>query len=201
MSGICGTDHHRGAMIDGSRGFQPTVTVGRYSFRRGATVDGVASRGVTRGFKRRSATRYIVCDGFRGLKPTATIMRSRRDEEVDSVRGATNDGSREFQRPDHGVSYFPCRSATTDGSRGFQPTVTVETFSFRRGATVDGVTSCGVAHGFMRRSATRFIVGAAICGLKPTATIMRSLRDEEAMPMADDERAMRIQKNLEGLGV
>ena len=49
----------------------------------------------------------------------------------------------------------------------------------------------------MRRSATRFIVGAAIRGLKPTATIRQSLRDEEAMSMADDERAGRMEMNLE----
>ena len=38
-------------------------------------------------------------------------------------------------------------------------------------------------------------------GLKPTATIMMSLRDEEAMPMAAAELAKRMEKNLEGLGV
>ena len=89
------------------------------------------------------------------------------------------------------------RGATIDGSRGFQPTVMVTTNLFRRGATVDGVAARGVAPGFMRRSATRFIVGAAIRGLKPTATIRQSLRDEEAMSMADDERAGRMEMNLE----
>lgn len=53
---------------------------------------------------------------------------------------------------------------------------------------------------FMRRSATRMIVGSMVRGLKPAATIMRSRRDEEGMPMAADERAMRMEMNLEGLG-
>ena len=52
----------------------------------------------------------------------------------------------------------------------------------RRGATVDAVASRGVARGFMRRAATRFIVGAAVRGLKPTATITMSLRDAEVLP-------------------
>ena len=94
-----------------------------------------------------------------------------------SGRGATTDGSLAFNRQDHRVSYF-----------------------LRRGATVDPVASRGVARGFMRRSATRFIVGSMVRGLKPTATIMRSRRDEEGMPMATDERAMLMKKNLEGLG-
>ena len=116
-------------------------------------------------------------------------------------RGATTDGSRAFQRPDHRVSYSPRRRATVDVSRGFQPTGINACYVFRRGATVDAAVSRGVAHGFMRRAATRVIVGVAIRGLKPTATVMRSLRDEEGMPMADDERTKRIQNNFEGLRV
>ena len=85
--------------------------------------------------------------------------------------------------------------------RGFQPTGTNAANLFRRGATADAVASRGVAHGFMRRAATRVIVGAVVRGLKPTATITMSLRDEDAMPMAAVERAMRIQKNMEGFGV
>ena len=93
------------------------------------------------------------------------------------------------------------RGATIDGSRGFQPTGINASFSFRRGATVDPVVPRDVVPGFMRRSATQFIGGAVVRGLKPTATIMRSRRDEEARPMAADVRAIRIQMNLEGLGV
>jgi hypothetical protein len=53
----------------------------------------------------------------------------------------------------------------------------------------------------MRRSETRFILGSMFRGLKPTATIMRSRSDEEGMPLAAAERAKRMEKNLEGLGV
>ena len=73
-------------------------------FRRGATVDGVATRGVTSGSMCRSATRSACCGMARGLKPTATIVRSRRDEGGTLGRGATIDGSRAFQRPDRRVS-------------------------------------------------------------------------------------------------
>jgi len=191
---ICGIDFHRGtnapstfhrgAMIDGSRGFQPTGAFqptginAPNSPRRGATVDAMASCGVARGFMRRAATRSVYRIVIRGLKPTVTITMSLRDKEAVPGRGATIDGSRAFQRPDHRVSYFP-----------------------RRGATVDAMASCGVARGFMRRAATPIIFGTMIRGLKPTATITMSLRDEDAMPMAAVERAMRIQKNMEGFGV
>ena len=254
-SGICGIDPRRGsgrgATIDGSRGFQPTGINDPELSRRGATVEAVALRGVASGFRRRSATRFIFRDMVRGLKPTATISRSRRDEEAFSGRGATNDGSRAFQRPDHQVSYslrrgatvdpmvtlgvahgfrrrsamrfifrdmfrglkptatisrsrrdeeaFSGRGATNDGSRAFQRPDHQVSYSLRRGATVDPVVTLGVAHGFRRRSATRFIFRDMVRGLKPTATIMKSRRDEEAMPMADDEWAMGIEKNLEGL--
>ncbi len=200
----------RGATVDGSRGFQPTGINASYSFLRGATVDRVASCGVAPGFMRRSAARDIFGTVIRGLKPTATVMRSRRDEDGMPMhadewavcgRRTTIDGSRVFQRPDYRVPYFLRRGATADGSRGFQPTVTVGRYSFRRDATVDGVASLGVARGFKRRSATRYIVCDGFRGLKPTATIRRSLRDEERMPMAVVEWAMRIEKNLEGLGV
>jgi hypothetical protein len=107
---------HRGAITDGSRGFQPTVTVGEYSSRRGATVDVVASRGMAHGLKRRDATRFILRSTVRGLKPTATVMRSRRDEEAVSGRGATIDGSRAFQRPDRCPVDVLRRVATLDVS-------------------------------------------------------------------------------------
>ena len=116
-------------------------------------------------------------------------------------RGATTDGSRAFQHPDSRVSYAPRRGATADGSRGFQPTGMVATFSLRRGATVEAGGSSHVRGVVMRRAATRSVFRVVIRGLKPTATIMGSLRDEEAMPLADDEQALRIQKNLEGFGV
>ena len=64
----------RGATVDGSRGFQPTVTVSTRLFRRGATVDAVGARGVAQGFNRRSATSVFFGTKIRGLKPTATIM-------------------------------------------------------------------------------------------------------------------------------
>jgi len=105
---------HRGAMTDASRGFQPTVMIGTYSFRRGATVDPVASRGVAHGFMRRSATRFIAGTVVRGLKPTATVMRSLRDEDAFPGRGATIDGSRAFQRPDTGSVHVLRRVATLD---------------------------------------------------------------------------------------
>ena len=105
---------HRGAMTDGSRGFQPTVMIGTSSFRRGATVDPVASRGGAPGFKRRAAMRFVVVAGSRGLKPTATVMKSLRDEEALPGRGAANDGSRAFQRPDPSPVHVLRRVATLD---------------------------------------------------------------------------------------
>ena len=112
---------------------------------------------------------------------------------TDFHRGALIDGSRAFQRPGHRILCFLRRGATADGSRGFQPTGNNVPELFRRGATVDPVAPRVVASGFMRRSATRFIVDPVIRGLKPTATVMRSLRDEEGMPgrgaTIDDIRA------------
>ena len=111
---------HRGAMIDGSRGFQPTGINAPKLYRRGATVDAVASRGVAHGFMRRAATRSnigIVVRGLkpiRGLKPTATIAMSLRDEEAVFGRGATTEGSQAFQRPDTCPVQVLRRSATLD---------------------------------------------------------------------------------------
>jgi hypothetical protein len=112
--------HGRSATIDGSRGFQPTVTVTNL-FRRCATIDWVAAYGVPPGFMRRDATRFpdLANRGlkpFRGLKPTATIIRSLRDEEAFPGRGATGDGSRAFQRPDQCPVDVLRRVATLDVS-------------------------------------------------------------------------------------
>ena len=49
---------------------------------------------------------------------------------------------------------------------------------------------------FKRRSATREVWGVRFRGLKPTATIMGSLRDQESATLAK-----KIQKNFEELGV
>ena len=73
------------------------------------------------------------------------------------------------------------RQRPHDGSRGFQPTGINACYVFRRGASVDAAVSRGVAHGFMRRAATRVVVGAVVRGLKPTATITMSLRDKESV--------------------
>ena len=53
---------------------------------------------------------------------------------------------------------------------------------------------CGID--FKRRSATRDVLEIGVRGLKPTATIMGSLRDREAAALAK-----KIQKNFEELGV
>ena len=69
---------------------------------------------------RRAATRSnigIVVRGLkpiRGLKPTATIAMSLRDEEAVFGRGATTEGSQAFQRPDTCPVQVWRRSATLD---------------------------------------------------------------------------------------
>jgi len=64
----------RGATFDGSRGFQPTERgTGRWKSR-GATTDLLPA--LAQVVNRRSATLDPGADHFRGLKPTATIMRS-----------------------------------------------------------------------------------------------------------------------------
>jgi len=68
------------------------------------------------------------------------------------------------------------RVATTDGSRGFQPTVGRPPQGTRRVATVEHAVAAD-GSGFKRRDATPHIFGPVIRGLKPTATVMRSLRD------------------------
>ena len=76
------------------------------------------------------------------------------------------------------------RGATSDGSRGFQPTVRAYRGVIRRGATVD----CGVFGEmcFRRRSATRDGLCVRFRGLKPTATIMGSLRDHACRRAANE---------------
>ena len=86
------------------------------------------------------------------------------------------------------------RGATPDGSRGFQPTVSGCGRIVRRGATDEWGVDGDIV--FRRRSATRDAWGVRLRGLKPTATIMGSLRDQEAAALAE-----RIQKNCEELGV
>jgi hypothetical protein len=94
----------------------------------------------------------------------------------------------------HQFDHCDCRGATPDGSRGFQPTVSGCGRFVRRGATGEW----GVVDGmiFRRRSATRDAWGVRFRGLKPTATTMGSLRDQETAALAK-----KIRKNFEGLGV
>ena len=92
------------------------------------------------------------------------------------------------------VTSHPGRGATTEGSRGFQPTENRAPCSVRRGATVD-LGESRATH-FKRRSATHGVWRTANRGLKPTATVMGSLRDREAAALAK-----KIQENLKELGV
>jgi len=84
----------------------------------------------------------------------------------------------------------PGRGATLECSRGFQPTEKRPVCSVRRGATIDLGGSATMD--FNRRSATHGVWRTANGGLKPTATIMRSLRDREAAASAN-----MIQKHFE----
>ena len=88
----------------------------------------------------------------------------------------------------------PGRGATIEGSRGFQPTEKRAPCFVRRGATVD-LRGCATMR-FKRRSATHGVWRTTNRGLKPTATVMGSLRDREATALAK-----KIKKNFEGLGV
>ena len=59
---------------------------------------------------------------------------------------------------------------------------------------------------FKRRSATRDVWANADRALKPTTTVMGSLRDQRHVELADLNQeaaalAKKIQKNFEGLGV
>ena len=90
------------------------------------------------------------------------------------------------------MTSHPGRGATIEGSRGFQPTEKRAPCFVRRGATVD--LGGGVAMHFMRRSATHGVWRTTYRGLKPTATVMGSLRDREGT-----ELAKTIQKIVEGL--
>jgi hypothetical protein len=63
-----------------------------------------------------------------------------------------------------------------------------------RGATDESGVDDGIV--FKRRSATRDGRGVRFRGLKPTATIMGSLRDQEAAALAKN-----IQRTFEALGV
>jgi len=143
---------------------------------------------------RRVATPRVFGAGIRGLKPTATIIGTLR------ARAARERGRgfvREFGR---------CRGATPDGSRGFQPTVTARRRGVRRVATGDprsyrdnmivavgfnprfsggrkGTVASRRVNGdtgrsaeFMYHDATPRVFGAVICGLKPTAMIVGTLR-------------------------
>ena len=91
-------------------------------------------------FMRRAATRDLTVSYIRGLKPTATIMRSLRDH---ARRRATTDGNHgfqptwAFQRPDARTPVSSRRIATIDRSRGFQPTDHQPNRIFRRVATVE----------------------------------------------------------------
>ena len=101
----------RGATSDGSRGFQPTVRAYEGVTRRGATIDWGMVDGMY--FKRRCATRDAFGLANRGLKPTATVMRSLCDRPA---RGASLDGSRVFQRPVMQASNHARRGAAIEPS-------------------------------------------------------------------------------------
>ena len=93
-------------------------------------------------------------------------------------RGATSDGSRAFQRPVRQSKLCPCRGATAEPWPCATPII-------------------------RRRSATQRIMIHDARGLKPTATIRRSLRDESQADLNQEatELAKKIQKNFEGLGI
>ena len=74
-----------------------------------------------------------------------------------------------------------------DGSRGLQPTV-FDKAGVRRGATLEGCKTLRLA--FSRRSATRLFV-ASDRGLKPTATVTASLRED----LADANRDLQSQRD------
>lgn len=101
---------------DGSRGFEPTVEDVR--------LGGVAERrmNVGRGGRSGVATRRGCGSApYRGLKPTATLTPSLRDEHFPSPEGARDDSP--GQRPEFGVaeSREPCQGDTTDDSSLFRP--------------------------------------------------------------------------------
>jgi len=82
------------------------------------------------------------------------------------------------RRPGRKADGALSRGATFDGSRGFEPTESRVRLDFRRGAT--GELGVWMAMRFKRRSVTRGVGLIANRGLKPTATIMGSLRDRVA---------------------
>ena len=115
--------------MDGSRGFQPTVRLPHEWFvaerrlnRRGDDAISIGGELAWRWFNRRSATRSFGVIADRGLKPTATVGWSLRDQDRSFATDA-----------EHGF----CRGATSDGSRGFQPTVAVAPRMVRRRATIE----------------------------------------------------------------
>ena len=118
---------HRRAMADGSRAFQRPVGRHQRFPRRGATVEMYGWPNTTpHDFKRRAATRGSYCRSYRGMNPTATIIRSLRDEV------AVPDSHRKAMADSH-----PHRGAMADGSRAFQRPVGRPLRYFRRGATVE----------------------------------------------------------------
>ena len=142
---------------------------------------------------RRAATREVLGVRFRGLKPTATIMGSLRDQTglaAEDGGRRTEDGGRKLAIGNPSTSAFRPRvvgrGATSDGSRGFQTTDAAGRGYLRRGAT--GESGAYGGNDFMRRAATREVLGVRFRGLKPTATIMGSLRDQTGLAAEDGGR-------------
>jgi len=71
---------------------------------------------------------------------------------------------------------FPCRVAAFDFSRGFQPTVSVMSINSVASATVEPA-------GMIQSSLRDVVKRSPIRGLKPTAKITRSLRDQRGRPL------------------
>lgn len=97
-------------------------------------------------FKRRSATRNVCPDGyrgllsFRGLKPAATIMGSLCDSADDGDRMACSsilENNHVFQHTVSNIRSCLCRGATLEGSRAFQRTVKRVIVDVRRVAAVE----------------------------------------------------------------
>src|SRR5260221_367039 len=95
---------------DGSRGLQPTV-FGRTELRRGATPDGCGRR--RRLFNRRSATTLFLMPD-RGLKPTATVNPSLREEPANTNRHRLQTARNAFN-PFNPFALLPLLLLTTSG--------------------------------------------------------------------------------------
>ncbi len=106
-----------------------------------------------------------------------------------------------FECPNNGVRVVFRRTATITGSRGFQPTDDGVPRFARRAATIERNP-----HDFNRRSATRAVWLEHDRGLKPTAIIKGSLRDQDCimrlgLNLEASAPAMKNHENFEDLGI